>query len=49
MSEAAPRQLQNGDVFPSLTGSTVAHGEITLPDASPAENYTAILVYRAHW
>lgn len=42
-------QLRDGDRFPTLTGQTVAHGEITLPDVFPAEHYGAVLVYRAHW
>lgn len=42
-------QLRDGDRFPALTGETVEHGRITLPDAIPAGNYAVILAYRAHW
>ena len=42
-------QLQDGDRFPSLSGSTVNHGQLTLPDAIPAGNYGIVLAYRAHW
>jgi len=41
--------LKDGDRFPSLSGETVAHGALSLPDAIPAGNYAAVLVYRAHW
>ena len=39
----------DGDTFPSFTGQTVNHGEMSFPDAVPAGNYAVLAVYRAHW
>jgi hypothetical protein len=38
-----------GDPFPCLSGESVRHGRIALPDAIPAERWGVILAYRAHW
>jgi len=38
-----------GDIFPSLSGDTVKHGRLSLPDALPAGHYGVVFTYRAHW
>lgn len=40
--------LESGDRLPTLTFDTVAHGQLTLPDAFGAA-WGVFLVYRAHW
>ena len=40
--------LENGEQFPSITGSSVAHGEISLPDYT-AGSWGVLLFYRGHW
>lgn len=42
-------QLNTGDSFPPLKGSSLEHGEISLPGAIPEGNYGVILAYRAEW
>ncbi len=42
-------QLKDGDLFPSLKGTSLTHGEVSLPGAIPDGNYGVILAYRAHW
>ena len=38
-----------GDAFPQLSGETVKHGRLTLPDAIAAGRWSVILAYRAQW
>jgi hypothetical protein len=40
--------LDTGDRLPALTVATVAHGELTVPDAFGA-GWGVLLLYRAHW
>ena len=42
-------QLQVGDPFPALSGKSVAHGQVSLPDDIPASHFAIVLAYRAHW
>ncbi len=42
-------KFQGGEPFPTISGETVNHGAITLPDAILAESWAVILAYRAHW
>jgi len=42
------RGLGSGDVFPTLALSTVADGELRMPEWSSG-SWAVVLVYRAHW
>lgn len=42
-------KLNAGDSLPQLTGETLSHGTITLPDDIPEGGYSVILAYRANW
>ncbi len=42
-------QLNLGDTFPTLSGETVKHGTLALPDAIPENHYAVVMTYRAHW
>ena len=35
--------------FPKLSGESLKHGSVTLPDDIPAGAYNVILAYRANW
>ncbi len=41
-------RLEPGKPFPTLKGSVVGGGEITLPDHISSK-YAIVLSYRAHW
>ncbi len=38
-----------GDPFPALSGESVNHGTVNLPDDIPAGQYAVVLAYRANW
>lgn len=38
-----------GDPFPALSGPSVRHGQVNLPDDIPEGNYAVIWAYRADW
>jgi len=40
--------LENEQPFPNLSGPTLEHGELTLPDDLNRE-WTAVLFYRGEW
>lgn len=42
-------KFNGGEIFPSLTAESVAHGTVTLPDAIPAGNWGVVFTYRANW
>jgi hypothetical protein len=48
MARAGTRILDAGESLPTLTMQTVAHGQLTLPDAF-ADGWGVLLLYRAHW
>jgi len=41
-------RLQNDDPFPDVTGSTLEHGELTVP-SDLTRAWTALLYYRGEW
>lgn len=41
-------QLQNDQDFPSITASTVDHGEVTVPKDLDSE-WVTLLFYRGEW
>lgn len=41
--------LNAGDALPPVALDSVAHGRVSLPEDVPAEHYSIVLVYRAHW
>jgi hypothetical protein len=48
MARAGERILDSGEPLPALTMATVAHGEVSLPDAF-GNGWGVLLLYRAHW
>ena len=48
MTRAGTRILDSGEPFPALTMKTVAHGQLSLPDAFGG-GWGVLLLYRAHW
>jgi len=42
------RRLHPGDPFPTISGTTVGGGTLTLP-ADLTTAYAIVLAYRAHW
>ena len=42
-------QLIEGYQFPSMEAETVKHGRISLPQVIPADKFSLVLAYRAHW
>jgi hypothetical protein len=48
MTRAATKLLDNGEPLPALTMNTVAHGQLSLPDAF-GDGWGVLLLYRAHW
>lgn len=47
MARAGDRILDSGEMLPSLTVDTVAHGTMTLPQGFAG--WGVLLLYRAHW
>ena len=48
MARAETRILDSGEPLPALTMTTVAHGEVSLPDAF-GDGWGVLLLYWAHW
>ena len=48
MARAGTRILDSGELLPSLSMQTVAHGRLSLPEAF-ADGWGVLLLYRAHW
>ncbi len=48
MARAGTKILDTGEPLPALTMTTVAHGQLSLPDAF-ADGWGVLLLYRAHW
>ena len=42
------RPLDNNEQFPSIRGSSVVHGEISLPEYT-AGSWSVLIFYRGHW
>lgn len=41
-------RLNNGDLFPSVSGPTVGGGSLTIPEDLKQE-WNVVLFYRGHW
>ena len=48
MARAGTKILDSGEPLPALTMVSVAHGQVTLPDAF-GDGWGVLLLYRAHW
>jgi hypothetical protein len=48
MARAGTKILDSGEVLPSLSMDTVAHGRLTVPDHF-GQGWGVFLLYRAHW
>ena len=48
MARAGTHILDTGDILPTLSMDTVAHGRVTVPDRF-AQGWGVFLLYRAHW
>ena len=48
MARAGTKILDSGEVLPSLSMDTVAHGRLTVPEHFN-EGWGVLLLYRAHW
>lgn len=41
-------QLKANDSFPSIGGSTIGGGELTIPEGLASE-WNVVILYRGHW
>jgi len=48
MDKEVSMRLNNGDLFPSVSGPTVVGGSLTIPEDLRQE-WNGVLFYRGHW
>ncbi len=48
MGKEVSMRLNNGDLFPSVSGPTVVGGSLTIPE-DLSKGWNVVLFYRGHW